>query len=66
MLKVTRYINGIEVDKKDLNKYAIESDIISRVIVAVNKRLKGNFRQDTLIKKEVEKRSVLCYDKTSV
>ena len=39
MLKVTRYINGVKVEDKDVKDYVIESEIISKTIQAVNLRL---------------------------
>jgi hypothetical protein len=39
MLTVTRYINGVKVKDKDVKNYTIESDVISRTIAQVNKRL---------------------------
>jgi len=39
MLTVTRYINGVKVDDKDMKNYTIESDVITKTILAVNKRL---------------------------
>ena len=40
MLEITRYVNGVKVDKEDLSKYTVESDTISETINAVNRRLK--------------------------
>ena len=39
MLTVTRYINGIKIENQDVKKYTIESEIITKTILAVNKRL---------------------------
>jgi len=39
MLTLTRYINGIKVEDKDVKNYVIESEVISKTIQAVNLRL---------------------------
>ena len=40
MLTITRYVNGIKVDDKDMKNMIVESDVITRTIQAVNNRLK--------------------------
>jgi hypothetical protein len=42
MLEVVRYINGKQVEKEDLPKYEIDSEIILRTIKAVNERVQKN------------------------
>ncbi|MDR2558291.1 MAG: hypothetical protein LBC86_01915 [Oscillospiraceae bacterium] len=39
MLTVTRYINGVKVKDKNVKNYTIESEVISKTIQAVNRRL---------------------------
>ena len=39
MLTVTRYINGIKIEDEDMKNYTLESEVITRTILAVNKRL---------------------------
>jgi hypothetical protein len=40
-IKVVRYINGKEVGEDDLQKYALESEIVPRTIKTVNERLRS-------------------------
>jgi len=39
VLTVTRYINGIQVQDKDVKNYTIENEVVIRTIQAVNHRL---------------------------
>ena len=38
-VNVKRYINGREVEKSDLQKIELDSEIITRTIAAVNRRI---------------------------
>jgi len=43
MITVVRYVNGKKVNKEDLPKYEIDSEIVSKIIKTVNERIKkGN------------------------
>jgi hypothetical protein len=39
MLTLTRYINGVKVEDKDVKNYTLQSEVISKTIQAVNRRL---------------------------
>ncbi|MCL2854049.1 MAG: hypothetical protein FWE21_00345 [Defluviitaleaceae bacterium] len=62
MLSVTRYINGKKVNKADLEKYILDSNVVLEAIQAVNVRLSP---QDTLVKNAVENITTLCYDEAN-
>jgi hypothetical protein len=45
-MRLIRYIDGKRIDKGDLSKYVIESDIVPRTIKTVNDRLSSKVQGD--------------------